>query len=73
MSLSSFANASWLRQLPADAYDQSIIEYYPFTPSTQWLAGVDAAPQQKALETWFLHRFCSPKNRLPYDTKRRQY
>lgn len=73
MSLSSFANASWLKQLPAHAYDQSIIEYYPFTPSTPWLTSVDTFTQQKALETWFLHRFCSPKNRLPYDKKRRQY
>lgn len=73
MTLSSFANSSWLQQLPAAAFDNHTIELYPFTPSSEWLCSVGADVQQKALETWFLHRFCSPKNRLPYDTKRRQY
>lgn len=73
MTLSSFANALWLKQLPADAFDHKTVELYPFTPSSEWLSSVAADLQQKALETWFLHRFCSPKNRLPYDAKRRQY
>ncbi len=73
MSLSSFANASWLKQLTAESFENSVTELYPFSPSSQWLTRMPQQIQQKAMETWFLHRFCSPKNRLPYDAKRRQY
>lgn len=73
MSLSSFANSAWLKTLPTEAFEQSLVEYYPFSPSSQWLTKVSPDVQRRALETWFLHRFCSPKNRLPYDAKRRQY
>lgn len=73
MSLSSFANSAWLKTLPTEAFEQSVVEFYPFSPSSQWLSKISPELQKKSLETWFLHRFCSPKNRLPYDAKRRQY
>lgn len=73
MSLSSFANASWLKQLPAESFENSIVELYPYSPASQWLTHMGPQIQKKAMETWFLHRFCSPKNRLPFDAKRRQY
>lgn len=69
MSLSSFANLSWLKQLPPDAFECSLIELYPFSPSSHWLQSVEPIIQQKSIETWFLHRFYQPKIHLSYDGK----
>lgn len=74
MSISSFVNEVWLKQLPHVAFHSaSCVELYPFSPSDIWLTSASGQEQHQALTTWFLHRYASPEQCLPFDHRRGRY